>query len=214
MSDRSRDTIKNRNFELVYPLSPMEFVKKALASVFDFLQSIVVVMAIMVMVYLFIMSPQEISGQSMYPTFENGEYILTNKIEYKLHEPQRGDVVVFRSPQNKDIDYIKRIIGVPGDTVSLQNGKYYLNGVILEEMYLPKDLYTFAGNFLQEGESITVPPNKFFVSGDNRPHSLDSREFGTIPKEDIIGKALFRYWPLDRAGLISRPETTTTSDKE
>jgi signal peptidase I len=190
----------------------MEFFKKVLASVFDFLQSIVVVMAIMVMVYLFIMSPQEISGQSMYPTFENGEYILTNKIEYKIHEPQRGDVVVFKSPQNKDIDYIKRIIGIPGDQVSLQNGKYVVNGIILTETYLPQDLRTFAGNFLKEGGTIIVPPNQYFVSGDNRPHSLDSREFGTIPKEDIIGKALFRYWPLDRAGLIKRPETISASE--
>lgn len=183
----------------------MDVIKKIIASFFDFLQSIVVVMALMVMVYLFIMSPQEISGQSMYPTFENGEYILTNKIEYKLHQPVRGDVVVFKSPKNKDIDYIKRIIGIPGDQVSLIEGKYHLNGVALNETYLPENLYTFAGSFLKEGQSITVPPGYYFVSGDNRPHSLDSREFGVVPLEDIIGKALFRYWPFDRAGLIQNP---------
>jgi signal peptidase I len=162
-------------------------------------------MAIMVMVYLFVVSPQEISGQSMFPTFENGEYILTNKLEYKIHEPQRGDVIVFKSPQNKDIDYIKRIIGIPGDRVMLKDGKYYLNGKLLNEVYLPPNLYTFAGSFLKDNGEITVPSGKFFVSGDNRPHSLDSREFGTIPKEDIIGKALLRYWPFDRAGLIKPP---------
>lgn len=183
----------------------MEIVKKIIAAIFDFLQSIVVVMAIMVMVYLFIMSPQEISGQSMYPTFENGEYILTNKIEYKLHEPQRGDVIVFKSPRNKDIDYIKRIIALPGDTLSLQEGKYYLNGKKLAENFLSPDLYTFAGSYLQENIEVTIPSGTYFVSGDNRPHSLDSREFGPIPKEDIIGKALIRYWPVDRAGLIKNP---------
>lgn len=183
----------------------MEFLKKFIAGIFNFLQSIVVVMAIMVMIYLFVMSPQEISGDSMFPTFENGEYILTNKVEYKLHEPRRGDVVVFRSPTNKDIDYIKRIIAIPGDTISLKNGKFYVNGEVLEETYLPPYLYTFAGSFLKENTEITVPPGYYFVSGDNRPHSLDSREFGLVPKEDIIGKAFVRYWPFERAGIIRNP---------
>ncbi len=188
----------------------MDFVKKFVAAVFDFLQSIVVVMALMVMVYLFIMSPQEISGESMYPTFENGEYILTNKVEYKLHEPKRGDVVVFKSPGNKDIDYIKRIIGAPGDQVKLTDGKYYVNGQLLSETYLPQNLYTFAGSFLKENQEVTVPAGYYFVSGDNRPHSLDSREFGVIPKGDIIGKAFLRYWPFDRAGLIRNPIDQST----
>lgn len=183
----------------------MELLKRLTASFFDFLQSIVVVMALMVMVYLFIISPQEISGQSMYPTFENGEYILTNKIEYKLHEPQRGDVIVFKSPRNKDIDYIKRIIAIPGDTLKLSNGRYYVNGVAVNEYYLPNNLFTAAGTYLQEDVEVTIPPLSYFVSGDNRPHSLDAREFGPIPKEDIIGKAVVRYWPIDRAGLIKNP---------
>lgn len=186
----------------------MDVVKRAVAAIFDFLQSIVVVMAILVMVYLFGISPQEISGQSMFPTFENGEYILTNKIEYKLNEPQHGDIIVFKSPGNKEVDFIKRIIGVPGDRVALRNGKYYLNGKTLDEVYLPSGVYTFAGSFLRENGEITVPPGQYFVSGDNRPHSLDSREFGTIAKGDIIGKALLRYWPFDRAGVIKNPPVT------
>lgn len=189
----------------------MGIFRKLIAAIFDFLQSIVVVMALMVMVYLFIMSPQEISGESMYPTFENGEYILTNKVEYKIHEPQRGDVVVFKSPTNKDIDYIKRIIGVPGDTVNLIDGKYYLNGQLLPEPYLPPNLYTFAGSYLKENQAITVPPDNYFVSGDNRPHSLDSREFGVVPKRDFIGKAFLRYWPFDRAGLIKKPDVQVSA---
>lgn len=184
----------------------METVKRLIASFFDFLQSIVIVMALMVMVYLFIISPQEISGRSMYPTFEDGEYILTNKIQYKLWEPEHGNVVVFKSPQNKDIDYIKRIIAVPGDRLKLVNGRYYLNGTLLEEPYLPPGLVTENGAYLKENIEITIPPNKYFVSGDNRPHSLDGREFGPIPKEDIIGKAIIRYWPIDRAGIIQDPK--------
>ena len=179
--------------------------QRIIAAIFDFLQSIVVIMAIMVMVYLFIISPQEISGESMFPTFQDGEYILTNKIEYKLQDPQRGEVVVFKSPGNKDIDFIKRIIGIPGDRVNVINGKYYLNGQLLPETYLPDGLYTFAGSFLKENTEIIVPPGRYFVSGDNRPHSLDSREFGTIPREDIIGRAIFRYWPFDRVTIIKNP---------
>ena len=183
----------------------MDLIKKGLGAIFDFLQSIVVVMALMVMVYLFIMSPQEISGESMYPTFENGEYILTNKVEYKLHDPARGDVIVFKSPSNKDIDYIKRIIGLPGDRVSVMDGHYYLDGQLYKEPYLDSSLYTFAGSFLKDRTEITVPPGYYFVSGDNRPHSLDSREFGVIPRGDIVGKAFLRYWPFARAGIIQHP---------
>lgn len=183
----------------------MEAIKRAIAAFFDFLQGIVVVMAIMVMIYLFIMSPQEINGASMEPSFHNGEYILTNKIEYKLHDPERGDVVIFKSPRNKDIDYIKRIIAKPGERILLKNNAFYVNGQKVDEPYLAPDVYIFAGNFLQENQQVTVPAGKYFVSGDNRPHSSDSREFGPIAKEDFIGKAILRYWPFSMFGMINRP---------
>jgi len=183
----------------------MDIIKKAIGAIFDFLQGIVVILAIMVMIYLFIMSPQEINGASMEPNFHNGEYILTNKIEYKLSDPKRGEVVIFKSPRNKDIDYIKRIIGEPGDRVMLKGGSYYLNGTKLDEPYLTPNTYISAGNYLQEENEITVPVGRYFVSGDNRGHSSDSREFGPIPKEDFIGKAFFRYWPFSEAGVITPP---------
>jgi len=183
----------------------MELIKRAIAAVFDFLQSIVVVLAIMVMIYLFIMSPQEISGQSMEANFHNGEFILTNKIEYKFGDPKRGDIVIFKSPSNKEIDYIKRVIGLPGETIRLSNSTFYINGKKLDEPYLTPGTYTFGGSYLKENTDIVVPPGKYFVCGDNRPHSSDSREFGPIAKEDFIGKALLRYWPFSRVGLIARP---------
>lgn len=144
----------------------------------------------------------------MEPNFHNGEYILTNKIEYKLHPPVRGDVVVFKSPRDKQIDYIKRVIGTPGDTVELKNNSFYVNGIKLDEPYLDSNIYIFGGSFLRENEQIIVPPGKYFVSGDNRPHSSDSREFGVVPLEDFIGKALLRYWPFTKAGIIERPHYT------
>lgn len=180
----------------------MELLKRAINAFFDFLQGIVVFMSVLVMVYLFIISPQEINGASMDPTFHNGELILTNKIAYKFGDPKPGEVIIFKSPKNKEIDYIKRIIGLPGDTVKLENSKFYINNIPLEEAYIAPDVITQAGSYLHEGEEITVPEGYVFVVGDNRPHSSDSREFGPIPFEDIIGKALVRYWPITRAGLI------------
>ena len=184
----------------------MDALKRITGGIFDFLQSIVVVLAVLVMVYLFIMSPQEISGASMEPNFHNGEYILTNKIAYRLELPKRGDVIIFKSPKNKEIDYIKRIIGLPGDKVRLVNSKFYVNDLIIDESsYLPPALFTFGGSFLRENQDITVPVGHYFVAGDNRPHSSDSREFGPISLEDFIGKAFFRYFPFNRTGLITRP---------
>ncbi len=183
----------------------MNFIKRAVIAIFDFLQSIVVVMAIMVMIYLFVMSPQEIKGASMEPSFVNGEYILTNKILFKLRDPERGDVVIFKSPSNPEIDYIKRIIGLPADTVSLKNNVIYVNDTKVEEPYLAAGISIFGGSYLRENQEVIIPEGKYFVMGDNRPHSADSREFGPIPKEDFIGKAFLRYWPFTKLGLVPQP---------
>jgi signal peptidase I len=183
----------------------MDLIKRGVAAIFDFLQGIVVILAVLVMVYLFIVSPQEINGASMEPNFHNGEYILTSKVLYKFRDPQRGDVVIFKSPRNKEVDYIKRIIGLPGDTVKLSNNAFYVNGQKVEEPYLAPGVIIFGGSFLDEGKEIVVPPGQYFVSGDNRPHSSDSREFGTIAKEDFIGYAFFRYWPFSQLGTIPHP---------
>jgi len=183
----------------------MEGIKRAVAAVFDFLQGIVVFLAIIVMIYLFILSPQEISGQSMEPTFFNAELIITNKFIYKIDPPKRGDVIVFKSPKNKEIDYIKRVIGLPGDKVELENGQYSVNDIKIEEPYLRPDTMTSGGSFLREGDEITVPEGEYFVSGDNRPHSSDSREFGTIPLQDFIGKGILLYWPISKLSPIKRP---------
>ncbi len=183
----------------------MEAIKRAVAAFFDFIQGIVVFMAMLVMVYLFVMSPQEINGASMEPNFFNGEYILTNKVIYKLRDPKRGEIVIFKSPKNKEIDYIKRIIAEPGDTVKLLNSAFYVNGTKINEPYLRPGVYIFGGSYLQEGEEVVVPPGQYFVVGDNRPHSADSREFGPVSKEDFIGMAILRYWPFNKTGLIPVP---------
>ncbi len=183
----------------------MEGLKHIVAVVFDFLQGIVVFLAIIVMVYLFILSPQEINGQSMEPTFFNAELIITNKFIYKVVPPKRGDVVIFKSPKNKDVDYIKRVIGLPGDRVKLENNTFFVNDVKLDEPYLRDNTETAGGSFLSEGDEIVVPDGEYFVSGDNRPHSSDSREFGPIPLGDFIGKGILLYWPVNRLTPIVNP---------
>ncbi len=182
----------------------MDAIKRGIAAVFDFLQGIVAIAAVLVMIYLFIMSPQEVSGHSMEPNFHNGDYILTNKIIYKMINPQRGDIVIVKSPMNKDIDYIKRVIGLPGETLEIKNQHYYINGKELDEPY-PYNKPLYGGTFLQENTQIEIPPGEYFVSGDNRPGSSDSREFGLIALQDFIGQAFFRYWPTTAVGIIPHP---------
>lgn len=180
----------------------MDKIKQTLNSIFDFFQGIVVFMAMLVMVYLFLFSPQEINGSSMFPTFVDKELLITNKIVYKLHTPKRGEVVIFKSPMNKEIDYIKRVIGLPGETIMLKDSSFYIDGQKLPEPYLASTVVTTAESFLKEGVPFTIPAGTYFVSGDNRPHSSDSREFGPIALTDFIGQALFRYWPANKFWVI------------
>lgn len=141
----------------------------------------------------------------MEPTFDTGDYILTSKITYKFDKPERGDIIVFKSPRNPDIDYIKRIIGLPGDTIMVKNGQVFINGVFINEAYLGGETNIFEGGFLKEEAEVIVPENHFFVMGDNRPRSSDSREFGFVPENDVIGKVFFRYYPVSKWGSIKNP---------
>lgn len=181
---------------------PVMVVKKVVNFFFDFLETTVVALSIFVVFYLFLIQPHEIKGSSMEPSFHNSEYILTDKISYRFRDPERGDVIIFKAPTNQDVDYIKRIIGLPGDRVKIQAGVIYINGKKLKESYISDSTNLLPGNFLQEGIEIAVPERKLFVMGDNRQHSSDSREFGPIPMQSIIGRAFMRYWPITEFGLL------------
>ncbi len=142
----------------------------------------------------------------MYPNFFHKEYVLTNIIVLRFKQPRYGDVVIFRAPPDLEKDYIKRVIGVPGDTISLNDGRVYLNGKLLnQDKYLNSSVPTRAGLFLQDGKTITVPENSYFVMGDNRAESSDSRDWGFVPVKSIIGEAFFVYWPLNKIGIIKNP---------
>jgi signal peptidase I len=132
---------------------------------------------------------------SMQPSLKPGEFILVNKMEYRLGEFKRGDVIVFHFPKNPEEDYIKRIIGLPGDKVTIQNGQVIVNNSILEETYISSPP-VYQGTW-------EVPLDSIFVLGDNRNQSSDSHSWGFVPKDYVIGKALVIYWPLQNLKILN-----------
>ena len=184
------------------PFIMIKLLRSVINFFFDFLETIVVALSVFVVVYLFIIQPHEVKGSSMEPSFQNNEYIITDKLSYRFGNPQRGDVVIFKAPINPDVDYIKRIIGLPGEKVKISQSKVYIDDKLLDEPYLEEITPLFPGGFVQEGITIDIPIDHYFVMGDNRPHSSDSREFGPIPRKSIVGKAIFRYWTINELGLI------------
>lgn len=187
----------------------MEILTRVGTFFLDFIETIVIALAIFVVVYLFLFQPHQVKGNSMYPNFSDGEYILTDKISYRFGKPNRGDVVVFKSPQNREIDFIKRIVALPNDQIRVSGGYIFVNEKRLDEFsYLPSDYITNPGAFLRDGRTVSVPPGKYFVLGDNRNHSSDSREWGFIPEGDIVGKAWLRYWPIKEFGFVPHAKYT------
>jgi len=172
----------------------------------DFLETIVVSLAIFAVVYIFLFQPHQVEGHSMEPNFHDAEYILTDKISYRLSEPKRGDVIVFHSPQDERIDYIKRIVGVGGDKILVQDGYLYINGEKQDETYINDPGRVVGGKFIKENTQVEVPLGQFLVMGDNRLHSSDSREWGFVLKKEIVGRAFFRYWPISDFGLVNTSE--------
>ncbi len=135
-----------------------------------------------------------VDGFSMEPTLHSGEFVVVNKIAYKINEPDRGDVIVFRYPFDPEQEYIKRIIGLPGDNIRIDDGILYLNGAAQQEPYI-------AASPAYHNE-VTVPENSLFVLGDNRNNSSDSHNWGSVPMEYVVGKAEFIYWPPPEWGSI------------
>lgn len=171
----------------------------------DILETVVFVGSLFIVFYLFIIAPNQVLGASMEKTFQTHDYILTSKIAYRLGSPAHGDIVVFASLGNNEVDFIKRIIGLPGDTVMIQDSQVFLNGKFLEEPYITEPTHTFENGFLKEGVTVTVPEGYVFVMGDNRTHSSDSREFGFVPMSNIIGKVIYRYFPVEHMGTVKNP---------
>ena len=167
------------------------------------LRDLGIALMIAALVVVFVVQPVKVEGTSMLPRLHNGERIFVNKlIYYGLPKLDRGDIVVFWYPNDPDKSYIKRVIGLPGETVQLRDGHILINGSEISEPYLDPQRNVTQGTL----PPVHVKAHYYFVMGDNRDNSSDSREWGLVPEKYIYGKALFRYWPLSEASVI-RHET-------
>jgi len=179
-------------------------IKKALLFIWELAKIALIAFVIVAPIRYFLFQPFIVKGESMIPSFQNGDYLIVDEISYRFSEPQRGDVIVFNWPKDKSQRFIKRVIGLPGETVKVSGGAVQVTGtdgkdVTLDEKYLPKDLKTYGD------VTTTIGQNEFFVLGDNRDYSYDSRSWGIVPKSDIIGKAFLRIFPINNLSAISAP---------
>ncbi len=177
----------------------------------DILQSIAIAVALSIFLYVFILTPNEVDGPSMEPNFITGDLLFTSKLHRWFNDTgigntlnfnyNRGDVVVFQKPGLND--FVKRVIAVPGDSIRIEDGIYYINDQKLEEYYDLNNDQRKDGSFLQDGdEPYILKEDEYFLSGDNRNVSFDSRSLGPIKEDWIKGKVIFRFWPLSKFGVI------------
>jgi signal peptidase I len=185
--------------------------RKFLASLLEVIEIAVIAVAAVFIVRTFLVQPFLVSGTSMFPTFSNGDYVLTDELTYRIRPPERGEVVVFHDVSDVSTYLIKRVIGLPGErvvindnTVTIYN-KQNPNGFVLNESYLPAGTIT-AGN-----EDITLSSSSYFMMGDNRAVSYDSRSWGPLPASNIVGLVRFRLWPLDAIQIFGAPRYNAVS---
>ncbi len=193
--------------------------RRALGCAFEVVETLVLTLLIYLVIHNFVAQPFEVQQSSMFPTIVNGEYILIDKLTTRFDGYHYGDVVVFDPPTSSGlvgdgIPFIKRIIGMPGDTVTLENGRVFItqpggNPIRIEEPYVRRQDDGSSAATIPADATGTfeweVSDESFFVMGDNRPDSQDSRAFGPISEELVLGRAWLRYFPLERIGILSRP---------
>ncbi|GER88299.1 signal peptidase I [Dictyobacter vulcani] len=163
------------------------------------IREIIEIIALALVIFLvvrFVVQSYRVDGPSMQPGLVTNEFVMVNKLAYVFQEPERGDVVVFHWPKDVRQDFIKRVIGLPGDTVTIDREHVTVNGKLLTEPYI-------SAPFNQEGQSWQVPAGQYFVMGDNRPVSDDSRSWGFVPKDYMVGKAALVFWPLNTIHTIN-----------
>jgi len=170
--------------------------KKQKSALLEIMESVAIAVLLAVLIRLFLFEPFIIPSESMYPTLQINDRIMVNKLSYHLGDPGRGDVIVFKYPMDPSRDFVKRLIAVGGETVEIRNSVLLINGRPVPEEYLPEGLEF--GDF----GPVEVPEGTYFMMGDNRNSSDDSRSWGMMPEENIIGKAVIIYWPLNRIGLL------------
>ena len=167
-----------------------------------FLKTLILSLLIVLPVRFYVAQPFIVEGESMEPNFQDGNYLIIDELSYRFREPARGEVVVFRYPLSPSVFFIKRIIGLPGETVQIENGSIIITKAgtgdrsVFKEPYLPSELKTIPDM------TATLDAGEYFVLGDNRPRSSDSRIWGVLPRTNITGKAWIRLWPIARIGQI------------
>ena len=179
------------------PVAAQESGARPLPVVAVWARDLLVSLAISAFIIIFLYPPVKVEGTSMMPGLEDQERIFVNKFVYRWEPIERGDIVVFRYPRDTSKSYIKRVIGVAGDRIRIANGKVYVDGEALDEDYVPSD-YADARSYSE----VVVPANSFFVLGDHRTMSNDSRDFGPVNERYIYGKAVFGYWPMEKLGRL------------
>lgn len=190
----------------------MDKYKKAVIR--EWVESIVVAFILAMVIRTFVVQAFKIPTGSMRPTLSEGDRILVNKFLYgaripltevrtpAIRQPRRGDIIVFLYPESPTKYYIKRLIATGGETVQIKNGNIYINGQLCDDPDFKKRFYYNRGSFGEEGKLVTVPPDSYFVLGDNSASSMDSRYWGFVPKRLLIGKAMVIFWPLNRIRII------------
>ena len=163
----------------------------------SWLRDIVFAFAIAIFIVVFVVQPVKVEGTSMQPQLVDQERIFVNRFIYKFSDIHRSDVVVFWYPKDRTKSFIKRVVGVPGDAVEIQAGSVYVNGIRLDEPYLKPEFRDY-----KSFQKVIVPPGQYFVLGDHRNSSNDSRNWGFVAQRLIYGKAVFTYWPFSRVGLV------------
>jgi signal peptidase I len=182
--------------------------KKILSFTWELVKVVVISLAIIIPVRYFLIQPFYVKGASMEPNFHDHEYLIIDEISYRFEPIKRGDIIVFRYPKDPQEYFIKRVIGLPGEKVEVKDGQVYIyneqfkDGAVLDEKYLAPELKTYAN---AGTDSVTLGPNEYFVLGDNRNSSKDSRSFGAVDKSFITGRVMFRGWPLNRITVFETP---------
>jgi signal peptidase I len=203
--------------------------KRGLGCLLEIVETLVLTLVIYLLIHNFIAQPFEVEQRSMVPTIVENEYVLIDKLTPRFNDYQRGDIIVFQPPPGYEqggVPFIKRVIGLPGDTVILDNGRVYVtppggSRTQLDEPYVVRDangrVMPSQPRDAEGTTQWTVPDGEYFVMGDNRPESQDSRFFGPIERDLIVGRAWLRYFPLDRIGFMDRPDypgLSTETDEE
>ena len=168
--------------------------KKEKSAIREIVEAVVIALVITFVIRSFVVDIFRIPSPSMVPTIEVGDRVVVTRFSYWFDGPARGDVVVFKYPNNEKVDYIKRVIGLPGETVAFQDNTLYINGEAVEEPYLPE------GTITVDFGPIEVPENSYFMCGDNRQNSSDSRSWGFVDQSLIVGKGQCIYWPVGHMG--------------